>query len=143
MGTAGPKPSGHKYTTPACILLWLLFLWGACCACQNRNTMFDWGPPAQGNFELETPNSAHGCIVTWCAKYFTNVSGRVHFARAVHVHNQAEGDGRGGGNSGSYLHYGPTILALRQLRKAGGHLVIIQESRELCSSQTWGRIRDK
>ena len=59
-GTTDPKFAGHTYTAPTCVLLWLPFLWGAGCTRQGRKTILTWGPPMQGNFEPETPNSVGG-----------------------------------------------------------------------------------
>ena len=56
-GTADPKLAGHTYTTSACVPLWFPFLRGAGCTRQRRKTFLTWGPPVQGNFELDTPNS--------------------------------------------------------------------------------------
>ena len=56
MGTADAKLAGHMYATPAHMYLWLLFLWGADCARQDRKSLFERGPPVLGNCELSTPN---------------------------------------------------------------------------------------
>ena len=59
-GPTDPKFAGHTYTASTCVLLWLPFLWGAGCTRQGRKTFLTWGPPMQGNFEPETPNSVGG-----------------------------------------------------------------------------------
>ena len=59
MGIADAKLAGHMYASPAYILSWLPFLWGAGCARQGRKSLFERGPPVLGNFELSTPNLVH------------------------------------------------------------------------------------
>ena len=59
-GTTKPRLAGHTYTTPTCVLLWLLVVWGAGCTRQGRKTFLAWGSSVQGNFELGTPYSVHG-----------------------------------------------------------------------------------
>ena len=63
--TDDSKFAGHACTIPICALFWLLGLWGAGCTLQGRKNLM-WGPPVQGNFELETPNSVGGQILAWC-----------------------------------------------------------------------------
>ena len=53
---ADAKLAGHMRASPAYILSWLPFLWGAGCARQDRKSLFERGPPVLGNFELWTPN---------------------------------------------------------------------------------------
>ena len=43
--TTDAKLASHMYITPTCVLLWLLFLWGAGCTRQRRKTFLAWGPP--------------------------------------------------------------------------------------------------
>ena len=43
--TTDAKLASHMYITPTCVLLWLLFLWGAGCTRQRRKTFLTWGPP--------------------------------------------------------------------------------------------------
>ena len=50
MGTADAKLAGHMSATPAYMLLWLLFLWGAGCARQGRKSLLERVPPVLGNF---------------------------------------------------------------------------------------------
>ena len=57
--TTDAKLASHMYTTPTCVLLWLLFLWGAGCTRRRRKTFLTWGPPVLGHFELGTPNLVH------------------------------------------------------------------------------------
>ena len=84
-GTANPKLAGRTCTSPTWVLLGLPLQRGAGCTRQGRKTFLTWDPPVQGNFELWTPNSVHGCTLarpTW--RRMKKGTG-VHCARAVHV----------------------------------------------------------
>ena len=59
MGTADAKLAGHMYANPAYMFLWLPFLWGADCTRPGWKSLFEWGPPVQGNFKLSSPNLVH------------------------------------------------------------------------------------
>ena len=56
---ADAKLAGHMSAIPAYIVLWLLFLWGGDCTHQGRKSLFERGPPVQGNFKLSSPNLVH------------------------------------------------------------------------------------
>ena len=58
---------------------------GAGCTRQGRKTFLTRGPSVEGNFDLGTPNSVHGCTLerpTW--RRMKKGAG-IHSARAVHV----------------------------------------------------------
>ena len=59
MGTADAKLADHMYASPAYMFLWLPFLWGGDCTRQGRKSLFERGPPVQGNFKLSSPNLVH------------------------------------------------------------------------------------
>ena len=59
VGTADAKLAGNKYATPRYMFMWLPFVWGAVCGRQDRESLFERGPPVLGNFELSTPNLVH------------------------------------------------------------------------------------
>ena len=59
VGTADTKLADNMYATPGYMFLWLPIQYDAGCACQDRKSLFERGPPGLGNFELPTPNLVH------------------------------------------------------------------------------------
>ena len=86
MGTADARRAGHMYAATTYVFMWLPFLYGAACACQDQKSLFDRGPPVLEKFELSTPNLVHSwnsmSVIRWSMSFCDGV----HSARAMHVH---------------------------------------------------------
>ena len=82
MVTTDAKLASHMYITPTCVLLWLLFLWGAGCTRQRRKTFLTWGPPVLGNFDLLAPNLVHLWNSMSVIRWYMPFRDRVHSAHA-------------------------------------------------------------
>ena len=55
VGTADARRAGYMYAATTYVFLWLPFLYGAACACQDQKSLFDRGPPVLEKFEPSTP----------------------------------------------------------------------------------------
>ena len=86
VGTAEAKLAGHMSATPAYMLLWLPFLWGAGCARQGRKSLLERGPPVLGNVELLTPNLVQWWNSMSVIRWYVSFRVRVDSERARHVH---------------------------------------------------------